>query len=379
LAGITVFANEGQDENLLRYGDLYQDRKYELIVKELAPAVAAREQGKESPVIFDTGADIVYARNLVADSYRMLEKYTQAAVWYDGTDTGYFDGYARYCFGIMQNISYITGIETGIENLGYLKILDNLPLSEKQKYFKAIIEINKHNKSLNLTLYRYLAGEISLEDLLENVSGKNFIEYATFAGINLEISGDLHKARELYTQVLEQKTDEIEALLAANRMGLLALRMTYTTFRERGNLTKLTSIYAVKVSSAKLEENRLYSAYNLIDEDPKTAWVPVGKDGGIGEWVEISFDDPVSINAITLINGYAKSDIAFSNNNRVKKATLEFSDGSRKEIFLQDTAKPQTFRIGKKTITIRLYIDEIYKGAKYDDTCLSGIEIDFAN
>ena len=188
LAGITVFANEGQDENLLRYGDLYQDRKYELIVKELAPAVAAREQGKESPVIFDTGADIVYARNLVADSYRMLEKYTQAAVWYDGTDTGYFDGYARYCFGIMQNISYITGIETGIENLGYLKILDNLPLSEKQKYFKAIIEINKHNKSLNLTLYRYLAGEISLEDLLENVSGKNFIEYATFAGINLEIS-----------------------------------------------------------------------------------------------------------------------------------------------------------------------------------------------
>jgi len=88
----------------------------------------------------------------------------------------------------MQNISYITGIETGIENLGYLKILDNLPLSEKQKYFKAIIEINKHNKSLNLTLYRYLAGEISLEDLLENVSGKNFIEYATFAGINLEIS-----------------------------------------------------------------------------------------------------------------------------------------------------------------------------------------------
>jgi len=164
----TAFANEERDESLLKYDNLYQDKEYELIVKELAPAVAAREQGKESPVIFDTGADIVYARNLVADSYRMLEKYTQAAVWYDGTYEGYFDSYALYSFGIIKRVSYITGKEIHYKNSGgYFKVIDDVSLAEKQKYYKDEI-IKRPDKIRDLELYRFFAGEISLENLLQN-------------------------------------------------------------------------------------------------------------------------------------------------------------------------------------------------------------------
>ncbi len=376
LVGITIFANDAQDTSLSKYDNLYRDGKYELIVKDLVPAIAANDEGKDSFITFNIGSDIIHARNLVADSYRMLEKYTKAADWYFGTEVGYFDSYANYNFGIIQRVSFIKGRKVEFENIGLFKLIDNISLEEKQQYFKEAI--SRHpNRILDLQLFRYLAGEISLQNLLQDTPKENFIEYTTYAGLNLEGSGDLQQARRLYTQVLEEKSDKIEALLAANRMGLLALKMIYTTLEEYGGLIELTDVYAVKVSSAKLEEDRLYSAYNLIDEDSKTAWVPVGKNGGIGEWVEISFDDPVSVNVITLVNGYAKSDIAFNCNNRIKKATLEFSDGSQKEILLEDTVKPQTIKIGKKTRTVRIYIKEIYKGTKYDDTCISGIDLDF--
>lgn len=158
-------------------------------------------------------------------------------------------------------------------------------------------------------------------------------------------------------------------------MGLFALKMIF--YNKEGDYANLPTIYASKVSSAKLEAPRLYSAKNLIDDDPSTTWVPVGKNSQIGEWVEISFDEPVQINSLTLTNGFARNDVTFKNNNRIKTATLEFSDGSKLKITLEDTMNPQIIKVNKRSRKVKLIIDEVYKGVKYDDTCLSGIEIDF--
>ena len=360
---------------VVKCDSLYQTGKYESIIKELVPAIEVIDNGKAKGTYKNiTESNIVHARNLVADSYRMLGKYTHAAEWYWRTNEGYFDGYASTYLEILQRISVIKGRELNLKNLSSFKLLDNVPLLEKRKYFKDMIALNA-NRNVNLELEKYLAGEISLESLLQNVSKDNAIRFITYAGLNLEVSGDITKAHEMYSQVLSQKSDRIEALLAANRMGLLALKMIYAPVKGQGTI--LTDVIAVKASSAKLEDSRLYSVKNLIDGDPATTWVPAGKNSQIGEWVEFSFDDPMQVNNLVLTNGYAKSDASFSGNNRIKTAVLQFDDGKSSKVTLKDTPKPQIIPVRKKTRTIRITISEVYKGTKYDDTCLSNVELEF--
>lgn len=373
--GANVLAVSDFNEMVLKCDFLYETGKYDSTIKELMPAIEVIDSGKAKGTYDNiTESNIVRARNLVADSYRMLGKYTHAAEWYWRTNEGYFDGYASTYLEILQRISVIKGRNLNLRNLGYFKLLDNVPLLEKRRYFKEMIALNA-DRNVNLELEKYLAGEISLESLLQNVSKDNAIRFITYAGLNLEVSGDIAKAREMYTQVLSQKTDRIEALLAANRMGVMALKMIYIPDKMYGTVIK--NVIAYKTSSAKLENTRLYSVKNLIDDDPSTTWVPVGKNSQIGQWVELSFDAPVQISSLTLTNGFAKNDVTFNNNNRIKTATLIFSDGGKTKISLKDTMKPQTIKVNKRSRTVKLIIDEVYKGVKYDDTCLSGLDADF--
>lgn len=384
------FADNTQDVSLSKYDKLYHEGNYGLILKELIFAVNQFENTKSLIV---TASNVVHARNLVADSYRMLKKYNQAAQWYGGTNEGYFDNYAKYGFLLIKKISVIKGKEEQTAVLkfqhynggagsnppheGTLQIilgqlLNNHELTQKKIYLQEWASYDKNNDWVT-SLTRFCAGDLKLDALTSIVPKENLTTAITYAGLSLEVSGEIAKARELYTQVLAEKSNKIEALLAANRMGLLALKMIYTT---ESGLTGLSNVYAVKVSSAKLEDARLYSASNLIDGDPKTAWVPVSNKSGIGEWVEFSFDDPMQVNSLLITNGYAKSTESFIRNNRIKTATLEFSDGSKSIITLQDTSKPQTIAIRKKTRTIRLIIDAVYRGTMYDDTCLSDVELE---
>ncbi len=368
---IGALASSDFNEIIQKNDSLYQTGKYEQVIKELIPILNSIGDSSYENV---SQKGIIHIRNLIADSYRMLEMYTNATRWYWGNNEGYFDNYSRCNLELLQRISVIKGQKIKIDNNGYFKLLDNVTISEKRQYFKKMIALNA-NRNVNLELERYLAGDITLENLLQNASKDNIVEYTTYAGLNLEVSGDLQKARELYTQVLSQKSDKIESLLAANRMGLLALKMIY--YNKKDDYANLPTVFAAKVSSAKLEGPRLYSSKNFIDDDPATTWVPVGKNSQIGQWAELSFDDPVQIKSLTLINGYAKNNVTFKNNNRIKTATLKFSDGSKIKITLKDNMKPQKIRVNRKSRVVRLIINEVYEGIKYDDTCLSGLDVDF--
>ena len=64
----------------------------------------------------------------------------------------------------------------------------------------------------------------------------------------------------------------------------------------------------------------------------------------------------------------------YKKNSRVKKFTVEDLDNNIKyEIKLTDDVKFQNFRLKKPTANIRLTIKEVYKGDKWDDTCVSSI------
>lgn len=390
---VGAFATNDFNAVIQKYDSLYQMGKYEQLIKELIPMLNSDALNSYENV---SQKGIIYINKLIADSYRMLEMYTNAYAWYWENEEGHFDNYAKYCNLLLNRISVIKGIEekkptnsvfqhyTGgagpnPPHEGSLMIilgqlLNTNELVQKKTYLREWASYDKNNDWVT-SLTKFCADDLTLDNLKSIVQKDDFATAMTYAGLSLEISGNISQARELYTQVLKEKSDKIETLLAANRMGLFALKMIF--YNKEGDYANLPIIYASKVSSAKLEAPRLYSAKNLIDDDPSTTWVPVGKNSQIGEWVEISFDEPVQINSLTLTNGFARNDVTFKNNNRIKTATLEFSDGSKLKITLEDTMKPQIIKVNKRSRKVKLIIDEVYKGVKYDDTCLSGIEIDF--
>lgn len=105
-------------------------------------------------------------------------------------------------------------------------------------------------------------------------------------------------------------------------------------------------------------------------------WVE-GVDGsGVGEWLEIIYEKPK--NNIVILNGYVdlKKLNLYKDNNRVKKFRVSSLDSGEPfdfEIELEDKVKFQYFKLPRNAEKIRLEILEVYKGRKWDDTCVTGL------
>jgi hypothetical protein len=113
---------------------------------------------------------------------------------------------------------------------------------------------------------------------------------------------------------------------------------------------------------------------NTRDDSIETAWVEGAKGPGIGEWLAFTFS-PQTIQYVEIYPGYGKSKELFFANNRLKRATLIFSDGTRAAVQLFDEPRVQTVALPKpvRTGSLRLIIEEVYAGTKYDDTVISEI------
>lgn len=128
-------------------------------------------------------------------------------------------------------------------------------------------------------------------------------------------------------------------------------------------------------SSELKEKDIIYSAKNLTTIDSAKPWVEAIKGDGIGEYIII---DSKNINGLIISNGYVdynKSNL-YENNNRVKVFEV-YNQNNKKiqEIELEDTPDPQIFIIKEKCESIKLVIKEVYKGNKWDDTCINFIKI----
>lgn len=105
-------------------------------------------------------------------------------------------------------------------------------------------------------------------------------------------------------------------------------------------------------------------------------WVE-GVDGsGIGEWLEVLFDEPRD--EIIILNGYVdfKKPNLYKDNNRVKKFKVIPTDGGEhfeKIIALEDIVKFQGFDLPRECKSVKLEILEVFKGNKWDDTAITGI------
>jgi hypothetical protein len=125
-----------------------------------------------------------------------------------------------------------------------------------------------------------------------------------------------------------------------------------------------------------------FSPLRLVDGVLESSWVEGAKGAGIGEWVELELARDAA--GLEIQNGFSMSrwavegksiDTYYEKNNRVKELLYESKDGStRGKIELEDSNDHlQSFPLALPKGIYRFTIGSVYKGSKWDDTCLGEI------
>ena len=84
------------------------------------------------------------------------------------------------------------------------------------------------------------------------------------------------------------------------------------------------------------------------------------------------------VSGLRICAGYQKNDYVYYNNSRPETISVEFSDGSVENYSLADVYDQEqvvTFSTPKETSYIRIIINSVYPGTKYEDTCISEIKL----
>jgi hypothetical protein len=141
------------------------------------------------------------------------------------------------------------------------------------------------------------------------------------------------------------------------------------------------------IASSVLSQNSGIScdAANVGDYNLGTAWVEGEKGDGIGESLTITLNKPTKLYQIGIIPGYAKSKSLYFANNRVAELKIVLNDSftitrSLEDDYVRwDAGSPKAYQFidlggyDKEVKTIKLIINKVYKGTKYDDTCISEV------
>ena len=128
-----------------------------------------------------------------------------------------------------------------------------------------------------------------------------------------------------------------------------------------------------------------YSPLNVLDDDSNSSWVLNDKYGkGIGEWIQINFDKEVQLDKFYIVNGLGwngDNNESYLKNNRVKTLEVEFSNGEKQEINLEDNkVEEQEIALNKsiKTDYVKFTIKDIYEGNERPNlTCIGSIGINY--
>ncbi len=145
--------------------------------------------------------------------------------------------------------------------------------------------------------------------------------------------------------------------------------LTATRYDEWGALYK-------DCTSNLIEKTKSYPVDNLSKLVVDTPWVESAKEAGIGEGFTIRKASSGSLpKYLLLMNGYISYEkpYLYKQNNRIKKIKVTgLESGKSKILDVLDTPHPQTVDISflTKPEDIRVEIADVYKGTKYDDTCL---------
>ncbi|WP_156137403.1 MULTISPECIES: NADase-type glycan-binding domain-containing protein [Methyloceanibacter] len=122
---------------------------------------------------------------------------------------------------------------------------------------------------------------------------------------------------------------------------------------------------------------KTYGPKNLFWGPEGAAWCEGVAGNGEGESIRIETAPAVSVYAVVIRNGYQRSASTFSNNGRVEVVEIEAA-GRKERYTLRDDPGSQRLALSQpaKAATITVRIVSVYPGARYADTCLSGLLLD---
>ncbi len=95
-----------------------------------------------------------------------------------------------------------------------------------------------------------------------------------------------------------------------------------------------------------------YRADNMLDGVPATAWRMPGN--GTGREIRIDFGEPVQLEQVGIVNGYAKRDPGYDGytaNRRITRVVWRFDDGSEQAQLLDEVRRMQVLDVGPVTTT----------------------------
>jgi len=142
-------------------------------------------------------------------------------------------------------------------------------------------------------------------------------------------------------------------------------------------------VFADVSASSMLPADRggVYHPYAAIDGLLETAWVEGVSGPGFGEWVLLTFPGTIEVHSIGLDIGLDRNFDMFSANNRIKRVSLEFSKGETLSVSFLDARGIQNIPLVRapgpniETDWIKIVIEDVFAGKRYDDTCLSEITV----
>ncbi|QJE96305.1 NADase-type glycan-binding domain-containing protein [Luteolibacter luteus] len=153
-----------------------------------------------------------------------------------------------------------------------------------------------------------------------------------------------------------------------------AAMVTYT--ERAGKWTMSHSNYQVTASSTLPANGDLrYDADQVKGIWDEGAWSEGAAGPGIGEWLEFKPQVPKMMTAINIYPGYGKDDALFKANARPRKVLITLNGKEKFTAEIPDLNEgcriPVSFSEPVKTL--RMTFQEVWKGSKHEDLCVSGV------
>jgi hypothetical protein len=164
-----------------------------------------------------------------------------------------------------------------------------------------------------------------------------------------------------------------------NYINLTRLEIVSEPSNEARNL----SFFATPSTSSVLPSDHLgtYHEWSAINGFVESPWCEGEAGSSVGQWLMLEFPALLEVAYIGIDVGYDYDDDIFFKNNRIKKATLIFSDGTELPWEFDDERGMQMVPLAcapgpcTQTTFVKLVIDEVYPGSRYDDACIAEIEV----
>jgi len=120
-----------------------------------------------------------------------------------------------------------------------------------------------------------------------------------------------------------------------------------------------------------------FAPRKAIDGDWTTCWSEAVDGVGVGEWIKVIWLTQEIPVYVAVLPGWAKTRARWENNPRLKTAEIILSNGHRQVASFEDQKQLQfvPLKNSKPAEWLKVVIQEVYKGKRFEDTSISEIKI----